>query len=68
MKTINTIMYFFAVILALTATVMLYILGWIIYPILWLLRESHEAWRRKVIEPLWVWLYRKGGCDEGENL
>ena len=68
MKTINTLMYFFIVILALTATVALYVLGWMIYPILWLSRVSHRAWRRKVIEPLWVWVYRKGECDEASNL
>lgn len=60
MKTINTLVYFFIVIIALTATVALYVLGWVIYPILWLSRKSHEVWRRKVIEPLWVWLYKKG--------
>lgn len=64
MKPISNVMFFVLVAVMLTATVMLYVLGWIIFPILWFSRVSHEAWRRKVIEPLWVWLYRKGGCDE----
>lgn len=60
MKIISNIVFFVLVAIMLTATVMLYVLGWIIYPILWLSHKSHEAWRRKVIEPLWVWFYKKG--------
>lgn len=64
MKIISNIMFFILVIVMLAATVMLYVLGWIIYPVLWLSHVSHRAWRRKVIEPLWVWVYKKGGGEE----
>lgn len=66
MKIISNIMFFVLVAIMLTATVMLYVLGWIIYPILWLSHKSHEVWVREVIMPLWVWLFRKAEC-EGDN-
>lgn len=58
MKIISNIMFFVLVAIMITATVMLYVLGGIIYPILWLSRVSHRAWRGKVIEPLWVCIGR----------
>lgn len=64
MKIISNIMFFILVTIMLTASVILCVLGWIIYPILWLSHVSHRAWRRKVIEPLWVWVYKKGGGEE----
>ena len=45
MKIISNIMFFILVVVMLTASVMLCVLGWIIYPVLWLSRVSHWAWR-----------------------
>jgi hypothetical protein len=58
MKIISNIMFFILVIVMLAATVMLYVLGWLIYPVLWFSHKSHEAWVR---------VYKKGGGDEKCN-
>jgi hypothetical protein len=48
MKTINTLMYFFIVIIMLTATVALYVLGWVVYPILWICSRCARRDRYKL--------------------
>ena len=68
MKIISNIMFFLLVVVMLTASVILCVLGWIIYPVLWFSHKSHEAWVGEVIMPLWVRLFRKGGSAEASNL
>lgn len=43
MKIISNIMFFILVVVMLTASVMLYVLGWIIYPTLWLCHR-YDGW------------------------
>lgn len=51
MKILSNIILFLLVVIMLIATVLLTIIGWIIYPF------SYQAWHEKVITPMWSWLY-----------
>lgn len=57
MKILSNIILFQLVVIMLIASVLLTIIGWVIYPFLWLGHISYQAWHEKVITPLWVWLY-----------
>lgn len=59
MKILSNIILFLLVVIMLIATVLLTIIGWIIYPFLWLGHISYQAWQKKVIAPMWVWLYNR---------
>lgn len=59
MKILSNIILFLLVVIMLIATVLLTIIGWVIYPFLWLGHISHNMWLRKAIAPMWVWLYNR---------
>lgn len=59
MKILSQITLFALAVLILTASVLLTITGWIIYPFLWIGHISHKMWRCKTIAPMWAWLYRR---------
>lgn len=59
MKILSNIILFALAVLILTASVLLTIIGWVIYPFLWLGHISHKMWRCKTIAPMWVWLNQR---------
>ena len=59
MKILSQIIPFALAVLILTASVLLTIIGWVIYPFLWLGHIRQQSWYEKTIAPMWVWLYRK---------
>lgn len=59
MKILSNITLFALAVLILTASVLLTIIGWVIYPFLWLGHIRQQSWYEKTIAPMWVWLYRR---------
>ena len=59
MKILSQTILFALAVLILTASVLLTIIGWVIYPFLWLGHIRQQSWYEKTIAPMWVWLYRK---------
>jgi hypothetical protein len=59
MKILSNITLFALAVLILTASVLLTIIGWIVYPCLWLGYIRQQSWYEKTIAPLRGWLYRR---------
>lgn len=59
MKILSQTILFALAVLILTASVLLTIIGWVIYPFLWLGHIRQQSWYEKTIAPMWVWLYRR---------
>ena len=59
MKILSNIILFLLVVIMLIASVLLVIIGWVIYPFLWLGHIRQQSWYEKTIAPMWVWLYNR---------